>query len=56
MQWQMTFQASDLKGRKLLDNKSNPLEPSTIKGSLCHDMVKCRQTFRTEIRYSGSNY
>ena len=35
MMWKMTFQASDLKGKKFLeflDDDSKPLEPSTIKG------------------------
>ena len=36
LQWRMSFQASDNKGKnflKLLDNESNPLKPSTIKDS-----------------------
>jgi len=60
MQWRMTFQALDLKGRnflELLDDESNSLKLSAIKGSLWlqyfgHSNSLCTRATRAIVNYA----
>jgi len=60
VQWRMTFQVLDLKERnflKLLDDESNPLESSTIRGSLwlqyfSHSNSLCARATRAIVNHA----